>query len=77
MLPALIGVAVGLLVRFLILYIRKRNQAKRSNPGAIQPLPTPKPWQPPKAVAPAGFPETARTLNAGPRRAGRQPGPPR
>jgi pSer/pThr/pTyr-binding forkhead associated (FHA) protein len=65
MLPALIGVAVGLLIRFLILYIRKRNQAARANTPPGQPLPSPQPWKPQKAVGPAASDDQARTERPG------------
>ena len=48
MLPALIGVILGLLLRFAIRAVQQRNRTRRGR----SPLPTPQPWKPPQQGKP-------------------------
>jgi hypothetical protein len=52
MIPALIGVAIGLLIRFLILYLRKRKRQSKASVEFRPSLPTPQPWQAQRALPP-------------------------
>jgi hypothetical protein len=61
MLPALIGVALGLLLRLLIKYIQRRRRAAKAALEQKQPLPTPQPWKPPSPPSPVGEHDPART----------------
>ena len=65
MLPALIGVLLGLLIRFLILYFRKRKQSSAVRVEQRQPLPSPQPWQPQKPGGQGQLHDPARTERPG------------